>query len=299
MPISGPDRRSRYGMAVRLGARGETPATFERRCIPPHHSRCYAGFHHGLLVAKVAVVSLSLGCLVFPRAVWAQVDNAAIFEQGQQLYGERCLRCHGATGEGNPPTFPALSGNDRLGDVARIVQVIRQGSGNMPPFPALTAADISTLASYVRNAWTNDFGSVTTDAVGAEANTSPDPGQTASVWDGVFTDAQATRGRTAYSGACGFCHGRRLDGAPDDPDMRSTPPLARARFVREWEGRSLATLYEYTRLTMPEDNPNSLTDEEYVDIIAYMLSVNGMPAGNDELAPDSRNLAHVVIRQRQ
>jgi uncharacterized protein (DUF849 family) len=60
-------------------------------------------------------------------------------------------------------------------------------------------------------------------------------------------------------------------GAPDDPDMRSTPPLARARFLRVWQGRSLATLFEFTRATMPEDNPDSMTEQEYVDVIAYML----------------------------
>ena len=98
-----------------------------------------------------------------------------------------------------------------------------------------------------------------------------------------------------YTGACGLCHGRRLNGAPDDPDMRSTPPLTRARFLRVWEGRSLAALFEYTRATMPEDNPNSLTDQEYVDVIAYMLTVGGMRTGDDELQPDPQSLARVVI----
>ena len=100
----------------------------------------------------------------------------------------------------------------------------------------------------------------------------------------------------AYSGACGSCHGRRLNGAPDDPDMRSTPPLARARFMRIWEGRSLATLFEYTRASMPEDNPDSLGDQEYVDIIAYMLTVGGMPNGATELSPDSQSLAQILIQ---
>ena len=68
--------------------------------------------------------------------------------------------------------------------------------------------------------------------------------------------------------------------------MRSTPPLVRARFLREWDGRSLATLFTYTRQTMPEDNPGSMTDQEFVDVIAYMLSFGGMPAGDDELPPD-------------
>ncbi len=122
--------------------------------------------------------------------------------------------------------------------------------------------------------------------------------QMTSVWEGVFTEAQANRGQAVYDGACGLCHGRRLNGAPDDPDMRSTPPLARAKFLREWEGRSLAVLFEYTRATMPENNPGSLTDAEFVDVIAYMLSVSGMPAADEELQPDPQSLARSVIQQQ-
>ena len=246
----------------------------------------------------VVVGVLSLGCLVVPCAVAAQVDDTVRFEQGAQLYAEHCARCHGPSGAGNPPAFPALNGNDRLGDAARIVRILNQGNGNMPPFPALTAEETAALASYVRNAWTNDFGGVTADEAAAVLDEVADAGQAASVWDGVFTEAQAARGREAYSGACSFCHGRRLNGAPDDPDMRSTPPLVRARFLREWDGRSLATLFAYTRQTMPEDNPGSMTDQEFVDTIAYMLSVGGMPAGDAELPPDPRGLARIVIRQR-
>ncbi len=249
---------------------------------------------------KIVAGGLILGwVLVACAAAAAQIDDAAGFEQGERLYEARCARCHGATGEGNPPAFPALSGNDRLADTARIVGVLREGSGNMPPFPTLTAVETSALASYVRNAWTNDFGGVTANDVAGLAAGSGDAGPVTSVWDGVFTAAQAARGRLAYSGGCGFCHGRRLNGAPDDPDMRSTPPLARARFLREWDGRSLASLYEYTRVTMPEDNPASFTDEEYADVIAYMLSISGMPAGDEELLPDSQSLARIVIRPRQ
>ena len=112
----------------------------------------------------------------------------------------------------------------------------------MPPFPDLTAEEISSLANYIRNAWTNDFGSVSTEEVAAVLEGLEETGQMASVWDGVFTEAQASRGQAVYPGSCGTCHGRRLNGAPEDPDMRSTPPLARARFLRVWEGRSLATL---------------------------------------------------------
>ena len=49
---------------------------------------------------------------------------------------------------------------------------------------------------------------------------------------------------------------------------------------------------------MPEDNPGSLTDQENIDVIAYLLSVGGMPAGDDELQADPRRLARVVIGPR-
>ncbi len=247
---------------------------------------------------KIVMGVLGLAFVIAPVAVAQQVIDTVLFEQGQQLYRDNCAVCHMDSGAGNPPTFPALSGNDQLGDPVRIVRHIHQGEGSMPPFPGLTAGEISSLANYVRSAWANDFPSVTTEEVAAVLEGLEDIGQMASVWEGIFTEAQAKRGQAVYSGACGMCHGRRLNGAPDDPDMRSTPPLARAKFLRDWEGRSLATLFEYTRATMPEGNPGSLTDEEYVDVISYMLSVSRVPVGDDDLQPDPRSLARAVIQQQ-
>lgn len=240
---------------------------------------------------RVALCVLSLALVSAPAAL-AQSD------QGPQLYQDNCALCHKESGAGLPPAFPALNGNEQLGDLARIVSNIRQGSGNMPPFPDLTAEQISALANFIRNAWENNFGSVSTEEIAAVLEELGDVGQVASVWDGVFTTAQAKRGQAVYPGVCGFCHGRRLNGAPDDPDMMSTPPLARAKFIRNWEGRSLATLFEYTRATMPESNPGSLADQEYIDVIAYMLAVGGMPAGDVELQPDPQSLARKIIGKR-
>jgi mono/diheme cytochrome c family protein len=247
---------------------------------------------------KIVIGVLGLAFVIAPVAAAQQVTDTVLFEQGQQLYRDNCAVCHMDSGAGNPPTFPALNGKDQLGDLVRIVRHIHQGEGRMPPFPGLTAGEISSLANYIRSAWANDFPSVTTEEVAAVLEGLEDIGQMVSVWEGIFTEAQAKRGQAVYSGACGMCHGRRLNGAPDDPDMRSTPPLARAKFLRDWEGRSLATLFEYTRATMPEGNPGSLTEEEYVDIISYMLSVSRMPAGDDNLRPDPQSLARVVIQQQ-
>jgi len=247
---------------------------------------------------KIVVGVLGLAFVIAPVGVAQEEIDTVVFEQGQQLYEDNCTLCHKSSGAGDPPAFPALSGNAQLGDAVQIVRNIRRGQGTMPPFPDLTADEISYLVNYVRSAWANDFGSVTTEEVAEALEGLEEIPRTISVWEGVFTQPQANRGQAVYPGACGMCHGRRLNGAPDDPDMRSTPPLARATFLREWEGTSLATLFEYTRATMPENNPGSLTDEEYVDVIAYMLSVGGLPAGDDELRPDPQDLARAVIQQQ-
>jgi mono/diheme cytochrome c family protein len=113
--------------------------------------------------------------------------------------------------------------------------------------------------------------------------------------DGVFTAAQAKRGEAVYTGPCSRCHGFRLDGAPDDPDMLPAPPVAGAKFVRKWNGRSLAALVDYLRATMPENNPSYLSAAEYTDLVAYLLSVSGMPTGGAEMPADERALSRIVI----
>ena len=224
----------------------------------------------------------------------AQSDLRA---QGEQLFEQNCEVCHQPDGSGTPPTFPALAGNQNLSDLAHIVENVHQGRGNMPPFPILTAEQTAALATYVRNTWGNAFGEVTTDEVVGILAELESAGDRASIWDGVFTAEQAARGELAY-GTCTRCHGRRLTGAADDPDMKSAPPLARASFLRNWGGRTLATLFEYTRATMPQNNPGSLSDQEYIDIIAYMLSVSQAPAGDAELPLDPVSLGFIVIEKR-
>ena len=118
------------------------------------------------------------------------------------------------------------------------------------------------------------------------------------IWDGVFTAEQALRGQTAYTGPCDRCHGYKLDGAPDDPVMLPAPPVAGAKFLRKWNGRSLATLLEYTRAMMPSNNPGYLSEGDVADIVAYMLAASGAPAGNELLRPNAAALASTVIAPR-
>ncbi len=257
------------------------------------------GINRKARIVKKLIGILSSILFVSVASQAQELANMSQFEQGQQIYQANCALCHMDSGSGSPPIFLALNGNEQLADATRIITNIKQGAGAMPAFPGLDADEIAALATYIRNAWTNSFGEVTVAEATSTLDGFEEGLQIASVWDGVYTEAQAQRGQILYSGTCGSCHGRRLNGAPEDPDMGSTPPLARARFLRVWEGRSLATLFEYTRVTMPSDNPTSLTDEEFIDVIAYMLSVGGMPIGTNELEPDTQTLARILIQQSQ
>lgn len=220
-----------------------------------------------------------------------------LFEQGRAVYEANCALCHQASGEGVPPNFPALDGNDNLSDAALIVDRVRAGRNAMPAFPDLRAEEIAAVATYVRNAWSNEFGEV----AAARVNELLDEVETAeperSIWDGVYTTVQAEGARLLYLGGCASCHGRRLNGAPDAPDMQPGPPLAGTIFMREWNGRTLAALFEYARTTMPIRNPGQFSDQQYIDIIAYMLSYGDIPAGDEALAPDMEVLSNIVIER--
>jgi mono/diheme cytochrome c family protein len=120
-------------------------------------------------------------------------------------------------------------------------------------------------------------------------------GKPATIWDGVYTSEQAVRGRAAYLEPCGRCHGLKLNGAPEDPDFLPAPPIGGAKFLRNWAGRNLASLFELTRTTMPAMNPGYLSDADVADIVAFMLSVSKAPPGPTELPADVDALGDIVI----
>lgn len=120
------------------------------------------------------------------------------------------------------------------------------------------------------------------------------PGGKVSVWSGVYTAAQGTRGEEVHSASCAQCHGPRLNGA-GQPDMPPSPAIARVGFLRKWAGRPVAELAEYVRTKMPSDAPGRLSEKETVDAIAHMFAVSNIPAGDKELPADIKALAEIVI----
>ena len=101
--------------------------------------------------------------------------------------------------------------------------------------------------------------------------------------DGVYTSDQAERGKESYRQACAGCH--PLD-YYQGPAMKS------------WNGAPLFNLYDVVATTMPQNNPGSLKRREYLDLITYILSLNDMPTGSEELPATPEALKKIVIKWR-
>ena len=105
-----------------------------------------------------------------------------------------------------------------------------------------------------------------------------------SVADGVYTDAQAGRGETAFAAQCAPCHGQTLQGNGE------APALTGADFTADWIGLTLGDLFDRIRTTMPQDTPGKLSRDQYADILAFVLKANGYPAGQKDLDKRSEYL---------
>ena len=101
---------------------------------------------------------------------------------------------------------------------------------------------------------------------------------TKSTNDGVYTDAQAARGRVLFTDVCIVCH---------------TDPLWRT----SWQGKPLGDVYTKILKFMPDDNPGTLSSVEVTSALAYILNSNGVPAGAEALPDDVTVLDRIVIAE--
>jgi quinoprotein glucose dehydrogenase len=116
---------------------------------------------------------------------------------------------------------------------------------------------------------------------------------TKSVWDGVYTDEQATRGKTGYSEQCASCHGAELTGG------EMAPGLAGGEFLAGWDGLTVGDLFERIRISMPQNAPGSLSGQQNADILAFVLAVNKFPTGTAELPKDAMILKAIKFEAKK
>ena len=194
-----------------------------------------------------------------------------------------------ATVAASPP-LPGFSASDPAGRIP----------GSVSP-PAATGTAATPAASAVAGTPTGNPGPGAATSGGSPSRTSavppaapaagapPSPGVTLAAGEisaatGVFTAAQADRGREVYANSCANCH------------MASAH--TGGTFASNWNGKRVSDLYDLIHSTMPVDAPGSLTAQQYADVIGYMLQLNGLPAGNTPLAPDAAALRKIRIEFR-
>jgi mono/diheme cytochrome c family protein len=86
---------------------------------------------------------------------------------------------------------------------------------------------------------------------------------------GAYTATQAASGATVYTQSCAQCHGANLQGD-------SGPPLSGPTFSQAYGTSTAAQLYDFISHQMPLNAPGSLSQQQYLDVAAYMLSRNGI-----------------------
>jgi mono/diheme cytochrome c family protein len=111
------------------------------------------------------------------------------------------------------------------------------------------------------------------------------------ITSGVFTADQAARGSELYAMNCGGCHGAELVSSDAE-----APSFTGFTFTLNWTNKTVAERFERIKTTMPLGNPGSLSDQEYLDVISYILSFNKYPDGSAELSPDSDLEAITISR---
>lgn len=97
---------------------------------------------------------------------------------------------------------------------------------------------------------------------------------------GIYTEAQAAKGQSIYDQKCKTCH--------------LTPQYYEEK-LRVWDGQPLVDLFDSVTATMPGDNPGGLAWEDYSNVLAYIFSALGYPAGEQELNPDDGSMDGITI----
>lgn len=116
-------------------------------------------------------------------------------------------------------------------------------------------------------------------AAAGRAQTPPPPELT--LRDSAYTVAQAARGDTTFHTVCASCHALGQFTGP--------------KFLAAWEGGTAYQLFDLIRTQMPQDNPGSLSQEQYLAVTAYLFQLNGFPAGSHPLPREAGALKMIRI----
>jgi mono/diheme cytochrome c family protein len=235
-------------------------------------------FNVGLELAQVAVVALTVPFLAWliarglPERGGIMLASALVAHEAWHWMTARW-----ATFQAYPigwPTFDTLL----LMDLVRMLLLLAVALGMMWGLSALFARYLKPAggaASIV-------LGLLAGTALLLRPSTLPAQGAPpATTMAGIFTVAQATKGKNVFFSNCLGCH--------------TVASHTGQAFQLKWFGRPLHDLYDYLSSAMPKTSPGSLSEDEYVWVTAYILRLNGMPPGRTELSPEPSWLKAVRV----
>ena len=107
------------------------------------------------------------------------------------------------------------------------------------------------------------------------------PARSATASNGFFTEAQARQGREVYTAECVLCHAPR--------------EFSGNVFQRRWLTPPVSGIFSHILNTMPQDAPGSLSPTQVASIVAYILQMNGQPAGPTPLPTEIERLAQIRV----
>jgi cytochrome c553 len=116
------------------------------------------------------------------------------------------------------------------------------------------------------------------------------PQRAKTVWDSVYSAVQAGRGESSYATTCARCHKASLGGGDE------APALTGSGFLANWNGQTVRDLHDRIRSSMPTDDPGTYKPQLVSDVMAYMLKMNGFPAGAADLSAAADSLKEITIQ---
>jgi mono/diheme cytochrome c family protein len=265
----------------------------------------------GVLLIVGAVAPIVIAQSQIPSA-WNGVYSAEQAKRGEALYRQACGNCHGATLAGGVrapavggPAFVPRWSNRPLSELLDYMQA--QMPVNSPG--GFTRHQNADILAYLlqKSGATEGTKDVWFDGPEGKAplRHSADYGKVATVStkraEPFYTLVQAERGRILFSRRCGYCHAADPKLSTPKDLVSPMPATFAGHFIERVVNDKVVypnALALFSKLqSMPGTNTKSISDQERVDIIAYILQANGLPAGEEELPTNTDAMRLMMLNE--
>jgi mono/diheme cytochrome c family protein len=115
--------------------------------------------------------------------------------------------------------------------------------------------------------------------------------QAKTVWDGVYTEQQAARGAVSFAASCARCHSAEPNAGEEGKALAGPP------FWQSHRESTVDRLLDFVSKSMPNGAAaGTLSASTYADVVAFILSRNGLPAGSAELTRASADGVKIIAK---